>query len=218
MNVTVDVRGATEVSNFLRAVYQDQLPFVNSSAINSTAKDFQADERRHMADIFTIRRKSFAERSVRIKPFATKDRQEAKIAIDSAPSGPSPSDDIFSKFEYQTFKTATDSGSVAVPTANVPRTAAGVIKKGWRPKDILAAAKPNVKRRKSHGAFVTRTPSGTGTIFMRSGGEVKALYQLVPRVRIRPELDFEVTARRTVGGRWVRNWTVAFDRAMRTAR
>ena len=58
-----------------------------------------------------------------------------------------------------------------------------------------------------------------GTIFRRKRGEPSVpLYQLVPMVRLSPELEFRETATRTVNAVFADNFTRAFDRAIRTAR
>lgn len=230
--MTVDLR-ASEVDAFMRTLASDQLPFATSLALNWTGRDFQGDERKHMAGAFTIRRKQFAERSVKIRPDerATKQSPEVTVRIDS-PGGRS---DIFAKFEDQTEKSPFRGRSIAVPTEHVPRTGTGVIRKGWRPSDLMGQAQQHgvgrvFKRRGDvyrgkEGTFLVRRPGGRGTILQRVGDDVqyhanlptgvRALYQLVPRVRIQPVLEFEGTARDTVERVWARNFTRAFDRATR---
>lgn len=208
-----------EVGRVVQHIFSDQLPFATSLAVNWTALDFQREQRERMHDVFTIRRKRFAERSVKIKPFATKEEPQARVSIDS-PGGRS---DIFAKFETDTSKGPFRGNSIAVPTEHVKRTQAGVIRKNWRPRQLLEGAtqhgagrvfrsKGNVFRGKR--AFLIRKPGGRGTIFMREGGEIKPLYQLVPRVRIDPDLEFVGTAEKTVDKRWQANFTRAFDRAI----
>ena len=223
MNVSVEFP-AEEVSRYAAKVFDDQMPFATARALNGVALKFQGNQRERQYQVFTIRRKQFADRSVKIKPFATKIRQEVRVAVDS-PGGRS---DIFGKFEDQTSKTPFRGKSIAVPTTNVPRTAAGVIRKGWRPKDLLDGAaqhgvgrvfqsKGNVYRGKKK-TFLVRKPGGKGTIFERDGAELLPLYQLVPRVRISPDLQFVDTANKTVNAEWVNQFGIAFDRATKTAR
>lgn len=210
MNVDLDIR-AGEASAYVRAVYSDQLPFATSRAINWTALDFQKAQRAHMADIFTIRRKSFLNRSVKIKPFATKDSQEARVKIDS----PLDRSDIFGKFETDTQKVSVRGGLVAVPTRHVPRTGAGVVKKGWRPRALR-----DRKFRDGFRTFIRPSRSGF-TIFFDErahGGKVVPLYQLVPRVKIEPELHFVRNAGTTIRDRWAVNFTRSFDSAAMGAR
>ena len=206
MNITLDIRDAA-VSEFARDVYKRQIPFATARAINWTAKDFQGAQRIRMADVFEIRRPQFLKQSVKIKPFATKEKQEATVKIDS-PAGRS---DIFGKFEEDRTKGPFRGRSVAVPSANVPRTGAGIIKKGWRPKDLLANAR-------QRGTVLFRKPDGRGTIFRRTDSGLEVLYQLVPRVPITPDLRFLDTAEREINARWAINFTRSFDMAMATAR
>lgn len=63
-------------------VFSDQLPFVEAMAINDSAKQAQKVQRAHQREAFEVRRKSFMDRAVKIKPFATKQKAEAKISVD----------------------------------------------------------------------------------------------------------------------------------------
>lgn len=228
MNVTVDVRTAG-LSEWARYVGAEQIPRATYLAINRTAEEFQRAQRAHMADVFTIRRPTFLRQSVKIKPFARKDSWSATIKIDS-PGGRS---DIFAKFETDRTKTPFSGRSIAVPTENVPRTGAGIIKKGWTPKELfhtvrLKKGATRAARTSGYGVaglfgekntLLIRYPGASrGTIYLRKGDDLVTLYQLVPRVKIDPELNFESTARRTIQERWAVNFTGFFDSAARAAR
>ena len=197
-----------EIDRFSRLVFLDQMPFATSQAINATAKAFQAEMRGRLRDIFTIRRDFFADRSIKIKPFATKDSLSATVSIDS-PAGRS---DIFGKFEDETEKLALG-GSVAVPTEHVPRTGSGIIRKDWRPRRVL-----DRNFRDGFRAFITERAGGKRAIFFDEGDRIVPLYWLVPSVDIEPELEFVDTATKTVNRVWEREFVSAFDRATRTAR
>lgn len=209
MNLEFDVRD-TEISAFLRAVYRDQLPFATSTAINLTARDFQKAQREHQEDIFTIRRKAFVQNAVKIKPFAKKTSLEARVLID--PPGGQARADILTKFEDQSQKIPFSGTHVAIPTEHVPRKSGGVVRNDWRPKAVL-------KRRfaEPYRAFV-RKKGTKQAIYFDEGDRIVPLYWLVPRVRIRPELNFVANAQRTVTQRFNDNFATAFDRAMNTAR
>jgi hypothetical protein len=214
MNITLDIRDAA-VSEFARDVYKRQIPFATARAINWTAKDFQGAQRIRMADVFEIRRPQFLKQSVKIKPFATKEKQEATVKIDS-PAGRS---DIFGKFEEDTVKGPVRGTTVAVPTRHVPRTGAGIIKKVWRPREVVGK-EFNLGGSRFRGVLV-RKPDGTGTIFaaeLSQGRQIAALYQLVKDVSITPDLRFLDTAEREINARWAINFTRSFDMAMATAR
>lgn len=228
MNVTVDVRTA-ELSEWARFMAAEEIPRATYLAINRTAEEFQTAQRKHMADVFKIRRPTFLKQSVKIKPFARKDSWSATIKIDS-PGGRS---DIFAKFETDRTKSPFSGRSIAVPTENVPRTGAGIIRKGWTPKELFHEVRLKKGATRSaktaaygtaglfgeKGALLIRQPGATrGTIFLRKGNDLVILYQLVPRVKIDPELDFVATAERTIRDRWAVNFTGFFNAATRTVR
>ena len=68
--------------------------------------------------------------------------------------------------------------------------------------------------------FLIRRPGGRGMIIHRfgpAGGDTEVWYQLVPRVRIRPELEFVETARRTVKARWAGEFARAWHETVMSA-
>ena len=210
MQVSVEFP-ADQVERFVADVFYHQLPYVEATALNATAKHFQAAQRKRLGDIFTLRRKTWAERSIKIAPFATKTKREVRIAVDS----PGNRGDILGKFETDTTKSPLGN-SVAVPTEHVPRNAAGVIRSGWRPKKVLAR---NFKE--GFRAFIAPTRKGRRAIWFDErgqGGRMVPLYWLVPRVKIKPELEFQDTAERVINDVWAENFVAAFDRAIKTAR
>lgn len=228
MRLTVDIR-AGEVGAFLRTLASDQLPFATALAVNQTALDFQKAQRERLGDIFTIRRPTFILRSIFLgrEDRATKTKPEARVRVKS-PGGGDRSD-IIGKFETDTVKTPFRARAVAVPTKHVPRTAGGVVRRAWRPRRLLEGGRlgtsdrvlpgggrlvRNQTVRGRRGTFLIRRATGRGTIFQRDGDTVVALYQLVPQVRIEPELEFVKTAERVVEERWAENFTRAFDRAI----
>ena len=238
MRLDVDIDTSLSEA-FVRAVHSDQLPFATSVSVNRTAICFQGEERAHLHEIFKLRRVQFAERAIRIKrgDFATKRKPEAKVRVEAA-GGKS---DIFAKFETETEKLPFRGRSVAVPTSNVPLTAGGIIPKRFRPSQLFKGAtqhghgkvfrtKGNVLRGKQN-TFLIRRPGGKGTIFQRqtttatsgrSGGSIRetgivALYQLVPRVQIKPELEFIETARKVVRDRWPAEFARAWHETVLSA-
>ncbi|MGE0456424.1 MAG: hypothetical protein AB7I13_00250 [Vicinamibacterales bacterium] len=210
----------------MRAIWQDQLPFATSSAINRTALDFQKAQRAHQASIFRIRRPAFVQNAVKIKPFSSKKSLAARVMID--PPGGQARADILTKFETDTQKFPFRGTRLAVPTDNVPRTGAGIVKKGWRPKDLgLSAHGSGSRALPGKGHMVLKgkrrtvaflRPGGRGGIFERDGDELVPLYWFVPSVPIKPTLHFESNTKRTVERQWASNFTTAFDRAINTAR
>jgi len=218
-------------------MFKDQVPFATSKALNRMALRFQEDQRDHQRRIFTIRRPRFVDRAVKVKPFSTKRTLFADVSID--PPGGQARADVLTKFEDQTSKSPLRGRSIAVPTDAVPRTGAGIIRKGWRPGELFEGAKQHGRGRAIgskgdvyHGkkkTILIRKPGGKGFIFQYQGaGSVGTktghnsglvcLYVLVPRVEIRPELDFERNASLTFERHWVEYYVEAFDQAIRTAR
>lgn len=217
---------AKELAGWFRRFFKDQVPYVTSVAINKTALKFQEVQRGHQEDIFTVRRKSFVERAVKIKPFAKKGHLEAHVKID--PPGGQARAGILTKFEEDTSKSPFRGRSIAVPTADVPRTGAGIIRKGWRPKDLFSSAtqhgrgraigtKGNVYKGRKNTLLI-RKPGGRGVIFQQTSSGLTPLYFLVPVVRIKPELHFGANAQRVFDENYEVYFVRAFDEAARSAR
>lgn len=216
MQIRVDFPAA-EVGEFARQVFDKQMPFATSLALNRVANRFQEEEREHLDDIFNLRQDRWAKRSIKIAPGdrATKTNPTVRIAVDAPPGGPSGSDDILGKFEDERSKSPRDGRFIAVPTEHVPRTASGVIKKAWRPKSLRERNFRNGFR-----TFVSSTSRGKAIYFDESaaGGGIVPLYWLVPSVPIEPDLQFVETANMVVDRSWVEEFGRAFDIATRTAR
>lgn len=218
-----------------------QWQFATSVALNQTAKDFQEAQRRGMAQRFTLRRRTWAERSIKIRrgDFAKRDRLEVTIRVETP--GDASRSDILAKFEGGGVKRPQGS-RLAIP-AEVKRTQAGVISKSLRPRalgfrDIAPGVAVGAKR-----TFMIRTPGGGGGIFQRTGrraskrrkGEskrlasdlrsrqvrdenVKLLYSFAPKARIDRRLEFGETARSTMQRRFRTNFSEAFRDALSTAK
>lgn len=204
MQFEVDARNVDAVTRDMQLFFSDQIPFITGRAVNLTALDFQGDQRSHMGGIFEIRREGFMRRSVKITEFATPEKQEARVKIDS-PGGRS---DIFAKFETDRTKDPLG-GSVAVPTEHVPRTPAGVVRAAWRPRRVL-----DRNFRGDFRAFIAKRSGGKRAIYFDEGDRIVPLYWLVDRVEIEPNLQFVENANRTVDRRWRDNFTTAFDQAI----
>lgn len=233
IDVTVDTR---ESERFMRSMFRDQLPFVESLAVNDTAKDFQQKQRARMMAAFEVRRASFLNQSVKLKPFADRRARvrEAKVAIDS----PGDRDDIFAKFEDPGIKTPTAGRSLAIPQGDLAGT---VIRKSQRPKSYnfqlrgqKAGTAVYTGRR---GTYMIRSlATGRGVVFQRQKAqasslktrkvsrrgsnlsETRFLFSLVPQGKLTTHLRFNETARETVQERFDANFERAWDRAIRTAR
>lgn len=223
---------AERVDNFVRYVFADQLPFVEQQAINETGREGQRVQRAHQRAVFEVRRPGFVDSAVKQSPRATKQKPETRLIVEPL-GGPSRAS-IISQHEADEVKTPFRRRAIAVPTRHVPTTGAGIIKKGWRPKDLFDGAGVgssdrvltrgggtlvrNQVVRGKHGTFMIRRPDGRGTIFIRDGEELEPLYQLVTDV----DLDQRLKFISNIGDAAMRSFPDYFvkwlDRAIRSAR
>lgn len=208
---------AKPASRFVGFVFRDQLPFATSQALNDAALAGQKAQREHQRQVFTVRRPSFVDRAVKIKPFAKKRSLEARVLVD--PPGGQRRADVLTQHESDPRKQPVEGSSVAVPTAAVKRTATGVIRAADRPRALRERGGRGRGRAKSGGTFLRRDATGRGTIFERTkDGGLRALYQLVPSVDLDQRLKFV----QTVGDAAVKAFGPAFDErfaaAVRSAR
>lgn len=215
--------------------YERQIPFATSLAINNTAKDFQTAERTQLLRAFDVRRKQWVERNVKIKPFSTKRRLEARIGIVSPGAGER--SDILSKFEKGGMKRPTKRQALAIPD-RAQRTRAGVISRAARPRAfrfrLWGVGKGGVRvYRGKKRTFMIQYPDGTGGIYQRvgrrskrryarvSGSEntrdtgIRTLFRFTSQARIDERLEFVSIGQRTVHARFGPNFHEALERAMR---
>ncbi len=219
MQVALDTN-ATHVSTVARWIFRDQVPFAASKAINETLKDAQRAQRAHMRQAFTIRRRPFAERAVKIKPFANKRRLHARIKIE--PPGGQERANIFTRHEVRGIREPIEGRSLAVPIG-VRRKKTSVVRRERRPPAFKfrevgsgrrVAMFKGVKR-----TFMLQSPDGTGYIIQRTGRrKTRLLYRLVPSVPIAPRLAFLETVGRVVRANFPTNFRRAFIQAVRTRR
>lgn len=204
--ITVSV-DTVEVIAWARELFQDQIPYATAKAINATALDFQRVQRRHQEEIFTIRRKQFFDRAVKISTFARKDSPTAVVGID--PPGGQSRADVITQHEEGGTKLP-EGKSLTIPDA-AKRTqgGGGIIRKRDRPRAY------DFKRVSTRGAtevmkgnrrtFLIRNADGSGVIRQRTGpgefGTFKGtvvLFRLTPKGAIEPVLDFYENAEKTV--------------------
>lgn len=210
IDIHVDVTSAVAFFNDLQ---QRQLPFALSLALNRTAEDGQAAVRRHLTEAFTLRRKAFIERTIKIE---TRDRaSKTKLFVDV---GVDPTRDFLAKFELGGLKTPRSGKSLAVPI-DVKRNKADVVAKPYRLK-ALGLHKVTTHKGKVRIIGEQRTFIAGGAVLQRVGrkGQVRVLYALKPSVPIKPTLQFVDTMTRTVTQRWQPNFEGSFAFAVKTAR
>ena len=102
---------------------------------------------------------------------------------------------------------------IAIPTSNVRRTKTQMITRCQRPCALL--------RKGKRKGFFAETKSGQLAIFQRTGRHrypIRAMYQLRPTAKISERLMMLKTAQATVPEVWQKNFTEAFNEAIRTAK
>jgi hypothetical protein len=219
VNLSIDVDVRPLLAGF-SDVQQRQIPFALSQSINDTmaARDrasIQSAVRSRLHDIFTLRRPEFHERSIKVVHFASKREPWGTIGIH--PPGGDARADILGKFETDTEKRPRDGRTIAVPI-RARRNKRDIIVGRDRPRAFNFVQVGRTVRG-DRGTFIIRKPDGSGLIlqrFRRKG--VFALYRLVHRVDIDPDLRFVPTSSQLIDRMWADNFVRRFDAAMRTAR
>lgn len=220
---------AGAVARALKGFFRDQVPFALSVGINETAKDAQAAQIGGMAQRFTIRRQSWVNRAIKIKPFSTKRSLTATIQVE--PQGGGGRADILTRHEERGQRQGQVGGgrSLAVPL-EARRSKRDLVRKRDRPKSFsferVQTRGPNEIFRGNRRTFMVRAPDGSGWILRRVGpGEsgrlfegTKVLFRLKPETRIPGDLRFVATITATVAQRFELNFSRAFDHAVRTPR
>lgn len=199
-----------------------QLPFATSKALNDVTLVFQQRERVHLGKIFTLRRRAWAERNVKVQHFATKSELYARIAIE-APGDPSRSD-IIGKFEEETQKRpAPGYKRIAIP-ADARRTKSDIVRRNERPRafNFRDQGGRTIGDRRTFIAPLRRQAGARG-IFQRvgkgKGSRIRMLYFLKPgAVPIDPDLDFYENAIETVRQQWSEKFDARLREALSTAR
>lgn len=244
LTVEIDTRPAEQ---FLTDLEKRQLPFILMRTLNRTGLKVQEAEREELDDSFTLRRKDWAHRNVKIRreDFAKKNRLRVMVRME-APGDGSRSD-ILAKFEESGTKRPKDGSRLAIPV-DVKTTRVGIVQKNQRPRSFdFVHVGGNVWRGEKR-TFMIRRPDGTGGIYQRTGRRgrrrkdgsrgrgagrrqasdistrkvrdlnVRTLFRFTPLARIEKRLQFEDTARRVVLDVWNPTFFEEFRNAMRTAR
>lgn len=217
IDIQVDDRTARA---FLSDLEQRQIPFARALALNRTGDDGQAAVRKHLGQVFTLRRRDFIERTIKIenRDRATKTSPFVIVGID-------PTRDVLAKFEIGGQKTPISGKALAVPI-NARRNKSDIVAKPNRIKGL------NLRRVGNQiigdkgtfiagGAILQRVGKRSRTVGPVQWGQdpnVKVLYAFEDSVPIQPALHFVDIMTHTVEQRWVPNFEGAFALAVRTAR
>lgn len=204
-----------DVGRFVSFVFADQVPYVTARALNDAAVAAQKAQRDHQRKVFTVRRRSFVDRAVKIKPFADHKVGRFQVRIFVDPPGGQGRATVLTQHETDTRKTPYRGRTVAVPTEHVRRHASGIIRKVDRPSSLLARERSGKAFRGDRRGIFRKDD----TIFeRRRDGEIRALYQLVHSVPLDQRLEFVENVSRTALATYPRAFVTRFDRAVRTAR
>jgi hypothetical protein len=184
-----------------------QFPFAAKNALNDVALAFQSRQREWQEQEFEIRAHGFFRRAVKIERsgFATVNNLTAIVGIDPRPANireASSREDIFIRQEEGgTRKPQGGNRALAIPQAEVGRTARKLIKTGEYPNKlknkfirVFASGAAGIFQRvgRRQKAFTQGVKGRPG---LRQDPNVRFLYYLAPEADIDPALNFFVNAR-----------------------
>lgn len=200
LQLKIDDRSIKKTARWLDSVGKKQLPFATALALTTTAKDVQRGEVKELHDKFTIRNKWPTRGPYAIKVLPAKKKKLTSIIYTNA--------DWMPLHEFGGDKIPRGN-HIAVPTSNVKRTKSGKISKANRP--------ANLKR-----SFVLKQDNGQLGIWQRKGkgkrSEIRPMYWLENRARIKAVWDWFRTGKKIIDRRFSRNFMLAFNKAMKTAK
>lgn len=190
-----------------------QIPFAISMALNRTAEDGQAAVRERLGGEFTLRRKDYIDRTIKIenRDRATKTKPFVIVGVD-------PTRNVLAKFELGGAKTPVSGRALAVPI-DARRNKSDIVTKSQRIRSLnlrkVGSKAGGIRIQGDKGTFVAG-----GAVLQRVGsrGKIRVLYAFKDSVPLRPVLRFEDTVTRTVEKRWAPNFEGSFAFAMRTSR
>jgi len=181
-----------------------QIPFAMANAINDTMKQGQTAVRANLRRKFTLRRKQFIERSIKINrsDFANKRKLTARLHLEERA-------DFLAKFEEGGEKRPEQGRFLAVPI-DVKRSAAGIVPRRLRPQAIRG--NPKIKHfRVSNVGLVQVLGRGKRRV-------TRLLYLFVRRVPIPRRPFFMQQMMTTIRTRFEPNLDKRFREAVATKR
>jgi hypothetical protein len=217
IDVTVSV---SDFNLDMRAVRDDQLPFAFKNALNDVGLNIQTQERRHMHDVFNVRREDWLDRSVKITHFASKSDLFVNVGIHPPGVEGEGRKDVLTKFETDHEKKPFKGKFVAVPTG-AKRTKKDIVRAAQRP----AAFNFHREGKRILGdnrTFIVHKGPDVALILQRVGkgrrSQVRSLYLLLRSVDIEPDLLFEQNALGVVTRDIEAAFTRRLEEAMQSAR
>lgn len=189
MTLSLDLRSLADVQAQLRAAAPRQVRFATSLGLNRTADEIQAAIRHSLAQRFTLRRRTWVERTIYRQPredFARHTSLTAGVRIH-------PEHDILAKFEAGGVKRPREGRFLAIPVGVRP-TPSTVVPRHLRLRALLEGGR----------AFIRG-----GRVFRRLGrgrrARVELAYLFRPAVPIPRSLGFRATSERIAARRLVPN-------------
>lgn len=224
MNLTIRV-DARSALGFLNSLSR-QAPFAISKAVNDLMLDGQRRVQTGLGEHFTLRRRTFVERTIKVRRWANKRSLVATVGVD-------PTRDFLAKFEAGGVKRPAGR-ALAVPI-EARRGKTGVVVKSMRVRELQLRAQRTatgaVQLRGKHRTWAVKGPTG-GAILQRVGrrrkgsatlaqeiaaGKVRVVYSFQRSVRLPASLHFREAFQETARA-WPRFMAAAWDAALRTAR
>lgn len=226
----ITTTNARELGQFMSVVFADQVAFALQKAVRQTMLDVQANQREHQRGIFTIRRKTFVDRAVKIRDWPTKQNPSGIVRIE--PPGGAARAGILIDHEEGERRMPRPGHRGRLVEREVRPTPERIAPTRLRPRNLGLRKRTDSGERGFavwHGqrrTFMIRRPGGGGAIFQRHArGKrgtfegTRLLWAITPEgVKLEPTLDFHENAERIVGERWALNMADAWDRALLTAR
>ena len=224
MNLTIRV-DARSALGFLNSLSR-QAPFAISKAVNDLMVHGQRRVQAGLSEHFTLRRRTWVERTVKVQRWANKRSLVATVGID-------PTRDVLAKFEAGGRKTPRGN-FLTVPVA-VRRNKSDIIIKSMRVRELQLrahrTASGKVQLKGKHRTFALKGATG-GVILQRVGrrrkgtatlaqeiaaGKLRVLYAFKRSVPLPASLHFYATFADDAK-EWRRFMEAAWEHAMATAR
>lgn len=180
----------------------NQIPFATALTLTRVAQDAQLEVRRQLRSRFVLRN-DWVQKGI-LFTIARRDKLESSVYS---------RDDFMVLHETGGVKKPRGK-SVAVPL-DVRVNKRGIITQGNRPRALLS--KPNTFRKKIGRIDGIWQRLGKRTA-KKTGRALRLLFVFKPSVPIRRRMGFADTVRRVVRERFARQWALAVERAVRTAR
>jgi hypothetical protein len=223
--VKVRLKGVEDVAAEFRDIAANQLPFANALALTMTALDSQGAIRSDLLPVrFTIRRRQWMERNIKIKRADKKDGRNVNAQIE----------DTFDAMALQEEGGEKLPGHgrrvLAVPlTGGARRSLSSVAAERDRPKAIMESGTGFIHWYGDYGVMYRRGMQykrpkkymkikGPGAVMPGlARDKIVPMYLLLQQAPVKKRYGFEDKVRETVQARFDKNFEIAFAKAVKTA-